>query len=153
MRLYLSSVSVLSLPTPKSWIEYLLYPSSGEGNGKPLQYSRLENPMDRGAWWDTVHGMARVGHDLVLNHHHSAHPYAMQWAGSVNGVQGWWGCVSGMPPLPQYLNQILLNQRFELWTFKSKGYEFFLKKGLWLLRKILKERFKSFLLCVLFLEH
>ena len=31
----------------------------GEGNGHPLQYSYLENSMDRGAWWATV----RVGHD------------------------------------------------------------------------------------------
>ena len=29
----------------------------GEGNGTPLQYSCLENPMDRGAWWATVHGV------------------------------------------------------------------------------------------------
>ena len=29
--------------------------SSGEGNGYPLQYSCLENPMDRGAWWATFH--------------------------------------------------------------------------------------------------
>ena len=29
------------------------------------QYSCLENPMDEGAWWATVHGVARVGHDLV----------------------------------------------------------------------------------------
>ena len=36
-----------------------------EGNGNPLQYSCLENPMDRGAWQATVHGVARVGHDLV----------------------------------------------------------------------------------------
>ena len=33
--------------------------SPGEGNGNPLQYSCLENPMDRGAWWATVHGVAR----------------------------------------------------------------------------------------------
>ena len=32
---------------------------SGEGNGNPLQYSCLENPMDRGAWWATVHGVAK----------------------------------------------------------------------------------------------
>ena len=32
--------------------------SSGEGNGNPLQYSCLENPMDRGAWRATVHGAA-----------------------------------------------------------------------------------------------
>ena len=36
----------------------------GEGNGNPLEYSCLENPMDRGAWWATVHGVARVGYDL-----------------------------------------------------------------------------------------
>ena len=29
----------------------------GEGNGNPLQYSCLKNPMDRGAWWATVHGL------------------------------------------------------------------------------------------------
>ena len=33
--------------------------SSGEENGNPLQYSCLENPMDRGAWWDTVHRVAK----------------------------------------------------------------------------------------------
>ena len=37
----------------------------GEGNGTLLQYSCLENPMDRGAWQVTVHGVARVGHDIV----------------------------------------------------------------------------------------
>ena len=40
-----------------------LIPGSGrcpeEGNGNPLQYSCLENPMDRGAWWATVHGIAK----------------------------------------------------------------------------------------------
>ena len=30
----------------------------GEGNGNPLQYSCLENPMDRGAWWAAVYGVA-----------------------------------------------------------------------------------------------
>ena len=37
--------------------------SPGEGNGYPFQYSCLENSMDRGAWWATVHGSQRVGHD------------------------------------------------------------------------------------------
>ena len=32
---------------------------SREGNGNPLQYSCLENPMDRGAWWATVHGVTK----------------------------------------------------------------------------------------------
>ena len=33
--------------------------SPGEGNGNPLQYSCLENPMDGGAWWATVYGVAK----------------------------------------------------------------------------------------------
>ena len=33
--------------------------SPGEGNGNPLLYSCLENPLDRGAWWATVHGVTR----------------------------------------------------------------------------------------------
>ena len=33
--------------------------SPGEGNGNPLQYYGLENPMDRGAWLATVHGVAK----------------------------------------------------------------------------------------------
>ena len=33
--------------------------SPGEGNGNPLQYSYLENPMDRGVWQDTDHGVAK----------------------------------------------------------------------------------------------
>ena len=34
--------------------------SPGEGNGYPLQYSCLENSMDRGAWWATVHEVAKT---------------------------------------------------------------------------------------------
>ena len=33
--------------------------SPGGGNGDPLQYSRLENPMDSGAWWASVHGVTK----------------------------------------------------------------------------------------------
>ena len=35
--------------------------SPGVGNGNPLQYSCLENPMDGGAWWATVHGVEKRG--------------------------------------------------------------------------------------------
>ena len=46
------------------WLSFLksLLVSSiyfGEGNGTPIQYSCLENPMDGGAWWAAVHGVAR----------------------------------------------------------------------------------------------
>ena len=39
--------------------------SPGGGNGNPFQYSCLENPMDRGVWWATVHGVAK-GLDTTL---------------------------------------------------------------------------------------
>ena len=41
--------------------------SAGGGNGNPLQYSCLENPMDGGVWLDTVHGVT-VGHDFTTKH-------------------------------------------------------------------------------------
>ena len=44
-------VQSLDLEEPLDW--------SGEGNGNPLQYSSLENSMDRGAWWAIVHGVAK----------------------------------------------------------------------------------------------
>ena len=46
------------------WIPWPGRPS-GERNGNPLQHFCLGNPMDRAAWWATVHGVARVGHDLL----------------------------------------------------------------------------------------
>ena len=51
--------------------------SPGEGNGNPLQYSCLENLMDRGAWQATVHGVAQVGHDLATKP-----PLVVEWLNS-----------------------------------------------------------------------
>ena len=39
------------------------------GNGNPLQYSCLEDPMGRGAWQATVHRVARVRHNLAIKQH------------------------------------------------------------------------------------
>ena len=52
-----SKESVCNLGNPGSIPE--LGRSPGEGNGYPLQYSCLENSMDRGAWWATVHGVSK----------------------------------------------------------------------------------------------
>ena len=41
--------------------------SPGEGNGNPLQYSCLVKPMDRGAWWATVHGVTKSGTQVSTN--------------------------------------------------------------------------------------
>ena len=41
------------------WSIKIPRPQDREGDGAPLQYSCLENPMDRGAWWAVVHGVAK----------------------------------------------------------------------------------------------
>ena len=45
----MNNIYLYCSPSPRAW----------DGNGTPLQYSCLENPMDRGAWWAAVHGVAR----------------------------------------------------------------------------------------------
>ena len=54
---------------------FRLHQIFGEGNGTPLQYSCLENPMDRGAWWAAVHGVAkswtRLSNFTFTSHFHA----------------------------------------------------------------------------------
>ena len=61
--------SVVNHLHPRIWLKIQLIPGlrrSPEGeNGNPLQYSCLENPIDKGALQATVHGVTRVGHDLA----------------------------------------------------------------------------------------
>ena len=61
----------------------------GEGNGTPLQYSCLENPMDGGAWWAAVHGVSKSQtqlSDFIFTFHFPAlekematHSSALAW--------------------------------------------------------------------------
>ena len=57
--LLLSRIEGYHYHLSKFHIYVLVYCIGGEGNGNPLQYSCLENPMGRGAWWATVHGVAK----------------------------------------------------------------------------------------------
>ena len=53
-------------------VKWFLVSSFGEGNGTPLQYSCLETPMGRGAWWAAVHGVAKSRtrlSDFTFNFH------------------------------------------------------------------------------------
>ena len=75
----------------------------GEGSGTPLQYSCLENPMDGGAWWAAVHGVAEgrtrlsdftfTFHVHALEKDMAAHSSALAWripgTGSLLGCRLW----------------------------------------------------------------
>ena len=75
----------------------------GEGNGTPLQFSCLENPMAGGTWWVAVHGVMKVTQRL---HFH----FSLSCIGEGNGNRfqcsclenprdrgGWWAAVYGVP--------------------------------------------------------
>ena len=80
-----------------------LYSSNGEGNGTPLQYSCLENPMDGGASWAAVHGVAKsrtqLGDFTFTSHFHAlekemaTHSSVLAWRipgmGSLVGCRLW----------------------------------------------------------------
>ena len=72
--------------------------STGEGNGKPLQYSCLENPMDGGAWWAAVHGVAKSWtrlNDFTFTFMHwrkKWQPIPLFLPGESQGRQGLVGC-------------------------------------------------------------
>ena len=56
---------------------------NGEGNGNPLQYSCLENPMDGGAWWAAVHGVAKTW--TQLNNFTCTFHFSLSCIGEGNG--------------------------------------------------------------------
>ena len=72
-----------------------------EGNGTPLQYSCLESPMDRGAWWAAVHGVAKsrtrlsdfTFHFHALEKEMATHSSVLAWripgTGSLVGCRLW----------------------------------------------------------------
>ena len=76
----------------------------GEGNGTPLQYSCLENPMDGGAWWAAVHGVANSWtqlSDFTFTFHFNAlekematHSRVLAWR--IPGTGACWAAVYGV---------------------------------------------------------
>ena len=83
------------------FLEYFSMYSIGQGNGTPLQYSCLENPMDGGAWWAPVHGVTegrtRLS-DFTFTSHFPAWEKEMAThssvlAGESQGQGAWWAAV------------------------------------------------------------
>ena len=68
--MFIIFLKVLYFAIGSSFLDYLVL-KIGEGNGNPLQYSCLENPMDRGAWTATVHGAAKSWTQLSDSHTHT----------------------------------------------------------------------------------
>ena len=62
---------------------------SGEGNGNSLQYSCLGNPMDRGAWWATVHGVAKCQTRQKQLSMRTRSPSHKPWTRSPRLAWGW----------------------------------------------------------------
>ena len=85
-----------------SWVDsaFLFSAKYGEGNGTPLQYSCLESPMDGGAWWAAVHGVAKsrtrlsdfafTFHFHALEKKMATHSSVLAWRISGTGEPG--GC-------------------------------------------------------------
>ena len=93
--------------TPEEGISALLRREHGEGNGTPLQYSCLENPVDGGLWWVAVHEVAKSQtrlSDFTFSFH-----FSLSCIGEGNGIPlqcsclenprdggAWWAAVSGV---------------------------------------------------------
>ena len=76
-----------------------LVTNDGEGNGTPLQYSCLENPMDGGAWWAAVHGVAeswtRLSDFTFIFHFHALEKEMATTPVFLPGESQGWGSLAG----------------------------------------------------------
>ena len=93
--------------------------SPGEGNGNPVQYSGLENSMDRGAWQATVQAVAKSWMGPRDFHHHlcfGERPHSAQYSGLENPMDGgaWWATVRGVAKSRRRLSHFTF-------TFCEKG--------------------------------
>ena len=107
-----------------------------EGNGTPLQYFCLENPMDGGAWWAAVHGVSnsptRLSNFTITFHSHAlqkemaAHSSVLAWRISGREEPGCrlWGCTeSDMTEATwrqQQIDKIKL-QEYTMWAGRQEG--------------------------------
>ena len=94
---------------------------AGEGNGTPLQYSCLKNPMDRGPWWAAVHGVAKESETTERLHFH----FSLSCTGEGNGNPlqcsclensrdggAWWATVYGVAQSRTRLKQLSISSRY-----------------------------------------
>ena len=110
----------------KQQVEYIYTQSGhyGEGNGTPLQYSCLENPMDGGAWWAVFHGVTksqtRLSNFTYTFHFHAlekemaTHSSVLAWRIRDGGA--WWAAVYGVAQSQTRLSDFTFAFHFHAWA-------------------------------------
>ena len=98
----------------------------GEGNGNPLQYSCLENPMDGGVWWTAVHGITESDTTEGFHFHISlssigegnGNPLQCSWLVNLRDEGAWWAAIYGVAQHWTWLKQLSSSRRsISLWLF------------------------------------
>ena len=99
------------------------------GNGTPLQYSCLENPMDGGAWWAAVHGVAKsrtrlsdfsfTFHFPALEKEMATHSSVLAWR--IPGMGAWWVALYGVAQSQTQLKQLSSNSSSSSLSFNTWG--------------------------------
>ena len=93
--------------------------SPGKGNGNTLQYSCLGNRIDREAWWATVHGVARIGHDLATKQQFTLFRYQTKF--SLRMEEGRRGLLLGIVLhclAPSVM--VIVGVWYSKWSFREK---------------------------------
>ena len=101
----------------------ILYFTFGEGNGNPLQYSCLENPMDGGGWKATVHGVAKSDRTEQLHFHFSlscigegnGNPLQCSCLENPRDGAGWWATVYGVAQSRTRLKRLSSSSSSSIW--------------------------------------